>query len=405
MGVFGIRLVTQIALLFLLARFLGPADFGEYVAIAALAVLLGALSSLGIGFLVLVDTSKDAKSGLQTYRKALPITLVSASFLLPLYLVISHSVIHTAAETQVLVMLALSELVIMPLVMVQAKRLQGLDQTAKGQLLLTSPLVARLLLLAPVAYLFPNEGLAVFVCIHIATSIMALGIGIALCGGVLIDGNRLMPPDFTTARTSLPYAFMRLASLGPGEIDKTLAPRLLGSNEAGAYSLAARGMAVAVLPVIALMLVIQPRILSRSTPSVINIRTLLGVLLTTTIAYGIVIGVLLSTIAPSVFLLVLGQQFASSAEILQLLALVAPLLALRVALGGLLVAFEMPRSRTLTEAIGTVVLLVSAILAAPALAAAGFVLAIAISELFMVLAFSGTLILRKQLESGSPREA
>lgn len=37
LAVFGLRLVVQVSMLFLLARYLGPAAYGEFAAVAALA--------------------------------------------------------------------------------------------------------------------------------------------------------------------------------------------------------------------------------------------------------------------------------------------------------------------------------------------------------------------------------
>lgn len=395
-GLFGIRLVTQIILLFLLARYLGPSAFGEYAAIAAFAVLLGAISSLGIGFLVLIDTAHSPKTGLQTYKKALPITLLSACLLLPLYLIISHSVIKTSAATYILMMIGLSELIAIPLITVQAQRCQGLGCVGQGQLLLIAPLVSRLLLLTILTGLVPDGGLLYFAGIHLTTSLLSLGVGIVLVGTFQLNLINATAIDLPTVRKSVPYAFMRLASLGPGEIDKTIAPRLIGSTEAGAYAMATRGLAVATLPIIALMLVVQPRILSTAPPHQDKIRILTITVLTGSLLYGVAIGMLFYNIAPSIFFFLLGDAFSVTLDILRLLALVAPLLTFRVALGGLLVAYEMPKTRTIVEATGTVTLLVIAMLVVPAMSVVGFVLAIGVSEAIMVLAFSGTLLLQQE---------
>ena len=405
MGVFGIRLVTQVALLFLLARYLGAADFGDYAAIAALAILLGAVSTLGVGFLVLIDTSKDAEHGLESYKKVLPLTLISACLLLPLYLLLSLFVIKTSTGSTVLVFIGLSELIAMPLLMVQAKRLQGLGRAAHGQLLLTVPLVARLLLLGIFANLLPDGGLLVFSFIHVTTSFLALGLGNILAGNGLLGGVVWASPDFRRVQKGLPYALMRLASLGPGEVDKTIAPRLLGSTEAGSYAMATRGVAVATLPIIALMHAVQPRILALSTKKHPAAGKLIAIVLVGTLAYGITISGLFYTVAPPVFLYLLGPEFAAAADILTLLALIAPLIALRVATGGLLIAFEMPWQRTIIEATGTMILLTIAVLSAPALSVVGFVLAIGVSETIMVLGFSATMVLHQTKMAKHARES
>lgn len=393
MGVFGIRLVTQVALLFLLASFLGPAEFGEYAAIAALAILFGTLSSVGIGFLVLSDTAKDDHKSRESYQKALPVILLSSGALMPLYLLIAALVIRSSAGVPVLLMIAASELLVMPLVMVQAQRLQGQGRVAQGQILLALPLIARLALLAIMAATFPDSGLPAFAAIHLITALLALAIGSMVAGALAARKTGLTLPDTASLRRGLPYALMRMASSGPGEADKIIAPRLLGASDAGSYALASRGLAVATLPVIAFLLAAQPRIMSLSKHDPERIWSLVAILLAGSLAYGLTIGLLFYTVAPLVFFLIVGSEFSGIADILRLLAFVAPLLTLRVGLGGFLVAFELPRARTVIEALGTVVLITIALAAAPALSADGFVLAIAVSEGLMVAAFSVTVLL------------
>ena len=59
LAIYTLRLVTQVALLFLVARYLGPSQLGESAGNAALAVGLGTLSSFGLGFLVLGESAKS----------------------------------------------------------------------------------------------------------------------------------------------------------------------------------------------------------------------------------------------------------------------------------------------------------------------------------------------------------
>ena len=72
-AVLGVRLFVQAGTLLIVARMLGPEQFGVFVGVAALAVMLGTLSTFGSHLMLLGEMAKAAVpswAGKCTSRKA-----------------------------------------------------------------------------------------------------------------------------------------------------------------------------------------------------------------------------------------------------------------------------------------------------------------------------------------------
>ncbi len=82
--VLGLRLVVQAGTLLIVARLLGPADFGAFAGITALAVVLGTLSTFGMQLVLMEEVSRDPAQRDQVLANALPVTLTLGTLLLVL---------------------------------------------------------------------------------------------------------------------------------------------------------------------------------------------------------------------------------------------------------------------------------------------------------------------------------
>ena len=86
--VLGLRLLIQAGTLLLVARMLGPNEFGIFAGVAALAVLIGTFSTFGTHLVLLGEMSKDPHQREHILSYAVPTTLIGGSLLFVLYLCI-----------------------------------------------------------------------------------------------------------------------------------------------------------------------------------------------------------------------------------------------------------------------------------------------------------------------------
>ena len=80
--VLGLRLIVQAGTLLLVARMLGPEQFGAFAGVAALAMLLGVLASFGTTWILLSELTNSLKQRSPVLAYALPTTLICGIFLL-----------------------------------------------------------------------------------------------------------------------------------------------------------------------------------------------------------------------------------------------------------------------------------------------------------------------------------
>jgi len=176
---------------------------------------------------------------------------------------------------------------------------------------------------------------------------------------------------------------MRFTSLGPGELDKVLALRLLGPLDTGLFGFAARGVAVTALPVTAMVLAAQPRIFkdlayepARAWRLIWTVCVLAGI-------YGLLTLFIFRTLLPQPIEQLLGSEYGGIASVLVQLSLIVPLISVRLALAGMTIALSLPGVRTLAEWIGIAALALGALVWVPELGVPGLVRAIIVSEVLM----------------------
>lgn len=381
LAVHGARLLVQVALLLLLALWLGPERYGEYAAAAALAFGLGMLSSFGLGFLVLTESARSPEAGADLLARAIPATLLSAALLLPVYLWSAVALLGSRAGLPALVLIGAAELLLAPLLGVLAQRVHGLGRVARSQLLALLPMLARLAGMAG-CYLLAAPSLELGALVHGLGAAVALLLGLALAAPTW----PLRRPTLPLLRSGSRYALMHLTASIPTEVDKALALRLLESAETGVYALASRGLAVVTLPVIAMLQAALPRLVGgleareAAAPALVRTVLLLAVL------YGALAALALHALAAPLLEWAMGGRYPHVGSLLQGLALVAPFMSTRVATGMVLFAAGRPLLRSAVEGAAVLGLLALAPVLAARHGVEGLLWAVVACEAAMALA-------------------
>lgn len=400
-AVLGLRLLVQAGTLLILARLLGPAQFGAFAGVAALAVMLGTLSTFGTHIVLLAEVSRDPQRRAGVLPFALSTTLICGSLLFALYLLLATTLLGTAGiGTSVLVALGLAELILQPLLNLPGAEHQGHGRIATSQLLLTLPLALRLLAAGTVWLLHPVDPLRDYAFGYLGASALALAVATLSLPQAWPALHDLRLPRLAELRHAAGYAVLNLTATGPAELDKTLALKLLPLAAAGMYAAGARVIGALTLPVIAMMLSALPRLFREGQTDSARSTRLLRWVFAAALGYSLLLAAALWIAAP-LFDLLFGPRYHGLGDTIRWLTLAVPGMALRITAGSALMALGKPWMRVGFELGGLLVLTAAALVLAPRLALSGLPLALACSEWSMALL--GWLLVRASRRSRDSR--
>jgi len=388
--VFGLRFLLQAATLLLVARLLGPENYGVFAGAAALAIFLGALSAFGMPLIFMRIVARLPSQRDEVLAYAFPTILLLGSVTLCFYLMVSFSVFGFGGfGIGILLPIGLAEIVLQPLLVLCAADRHGLGRVASAQLLQVAPLALRLLSALLVMAAMPRAPVVAYAIGYLAASVLALW-----------GGTRGMPfpypcrwrlPRRYELREALGFAVADLSRNGPTELDKTLAARLLPAPAAGLYAAGTRIMAAVVLPVMALAVSALPRLFREGDDGNAASNRLVLWMSCIAFLYGIVLSGVLWYLAPWMDFF-LGNAYQGVGEVVRTLCWVVPGLSLRLVFGNVLVARGQPWMRVGFESAGLLVLAVMAIWLANRNGAIGMPMALVCSEWAMAMMGGGLVI-------------
>lgn len=398
--VLGLRLFVQAVTLFFLARLLGPANYGAFAGVAALAMMMGTLSTFGTHQVLLAEISRNPEQPASILPVAVIVTLLCGSILFGIYLITCLTTLTDSHITiEVLFPLGLTELLLQPLLSLPSCTHLGRGKIARSQLLTTLPLVLRSIVVIVLWWSQPTNILQGYVIGCMLASVTSLIIATLTLNDAWPALELWRMPRRHELREAAGYAAPNLTGLAPNELDKTLAVRLLPLTSAGIYSVATRVISALTLPVIALLTSAMPRLFRDGRSDVLATKRLTRAIFIASISYSTLLACLLWWVAP-IFSWLFGQRYIGLDTIIRWLCLALPGMAFRIAAGSILVTLGRPWMRAALEVIGLTALIITSMLLAPQIGITGMTLALALSEWLM--AVIGTYWIYRSLNRGCP---
>lgn len=383
--VLGMRLLIQTATLLLVARLLGASNYGLFAGITALAVLIGTFSTFGTHLVLLGEVSKSPTRCAQILSYAIPTTLIFSSILFLLYIGICSLLFYSLSPSLIVIIcIGLTEIILLPLFLLSTIEELALGKTAQSQLWVIFPLALRTVAAALVLFIDSAEPLILFSWLYLGSAVIAL-----YCRKLFKPDAWLNPKGWRLAnkqelKNSAGYAALAVTAAGPTELDKMLAVKLLPLGMSGIYVAAARVMGAVALPIMALLLVVLPR-LFRTHDTLANSSSKLNTwIVITVLIYSAAISSVLWWFAPWIEL-VFGSHYHGMTNLLRWLCYVIPLLLLRISLANILMSMDKPWLRALIETLGMVILVLSAVILSSYFSVLGIIFALAVSEATMVI--------------------
>lgn len=371
------RMLVQAGALLLLAHMLGPARFGAFAAVVAIAALHGVIATFGTHLTLLRDLSQDPGKRTQALPAVLGTTRACSTVLLVMYLAVCFVALEIDTVPAVaIIAIGISEIVLQPFLLIASSERHAKGQIASSQIIVALPQTLRLAAIAALMWMAPADLLTTYAIAHL----VAIGLVLA---GVLMTSRQRWPapsgwqmPPLRLWRENLGYAVMCVTGTAPGELDKALAAQLLPLGTAGIYSAASRVVGAIVVPVTAAVLSALPRLFRTNSHSGMQLQHwLLGA----TLVYGLIAGAFVWFAAPAIHWL-FGAAYDGINDVARILALAVPGMCLRFASMNILTTLERPWTRITIELLGLALLAIAAYAWTPAHGQWGFLAAVVTSE-------------------------
>jgi O-antigen/teichoic acid export membrane protein len=381
-GVLALRVATQALTLVLVTRLLGPTTYGDYMAAASLAVVLGLIPNLGSGYVLMARAARDGKAAIENWRYGWPLSVSIGGALALVFPFLARTVTHGSLSLVDLGLIGASELLATPLTLLLSFVLQARHRVPQGQLLLWIPMALRAAAAAICFVFFSRTPVHLFVVLQSTAALAGLVLALMMTNRVARLPWKPRRPSREEWRSGAAYAAMHVVAANPTELDKIISPVLLGAHTAGIYSATSRIMNAVVMPVVGMLSASQPRLFRHGATPTHEGRRLVGLLGRISFGWGLLSAAALALGAPLLPYL-LGEAFAETATTLPWVAMAAPFMALRMAAGTVLVAAGHPLRRLRFELTGILLLAVLLGLGARFFDVRGMAIGLTLGEAFM----------------------
>lgn len=399
-GVLALRVATQAATLLLLVRLFPPDVFGQLVAAATLAVVMGILPSFGAGLVLMSRIPGDPEAAADVWRYAWPLIAGLGALLLLAYLPLSKLVGGAGAlPVSVVLWFGVAELLFAPFSAMSSFALQGHERVPLSQLVQWLPLALRIAAVIPCFLLPEAQRLQAFAMLQCLAALLGALAGYLVTRRLVRLDWRPRRPTRVELREGASYAGMHLVASNTSEIDKMLAVRAVGAHDAGLYSATSRVVIALVMPVLAMLLATQPRLFRHAHAPTAEGARLVRAIALISLGWGAASGLVLAACSPLLPAL-FGDAYAGTAALMRWMAWAAPFVSLRFAAGSVLMALGRPLYRLLFEVAGVLVLAGAMFAFAARWGLHGAVAAVVLAEAAM--ATGGWWLVRKRMRIARP---
>jgi O-antigen/teichoic acid export membrane protein len=320
----GFKLLIQALYFIVIARSLGAQKYGAFVGVVGLVGILLPFATMGSGFLLIKNVSRDKRQFRRNFGSALVTTIVSAAFSFAVVVGISHFLFPAAIPMKLIMMVAASDLFCLGIATICAQAFQAFERmkwTASINVLLSALRLAAAVILASVKSNPTALEWGGFYLVSTAmVSILALILVLAKLGTPVLSFARRA----AEIREGFYFSVAQSAQTIYNDIDKTMLARLSTLEATGIYGAAYRLIDVSFAPVGSVLVAAYPNFFRVGVDGIPATLRYARPLIVRALGYATLIAAALLAGA-GVVPLILGSEYRQTSEALRWLA-VLPLL-------------------------------------------------------------------------------
>lgn len=363
-----VRIATLALWMLITARLLGPEGYGIYTGLASLATTIGALTGLGLGFIMYQGTIHNPARFGEYWINALVSALASGGFLSVIFIFSAKSLM-TGTNHTLLLAIGISEILLFPLVTTAAFAFSAHERLGWASMLPAMTAVFRLGGNSVFYWLAPSYDVEHYIWYHTAATCLSAVVSITLVKILLAPRQAQLTINHRDFIEGLGFACSWAGSSALTSLDKTFALRFGNAEIAGLYSIAYRFVTILAQPIDALVAAALPRLFAQGANPAKHTQLLVP-LVGSILSYGVIAGLLIWMISPFIPLF-LGDSFTPAVKIIHLLAVVIPLYGLRITISHILIGRRQKKTKSIIELLAIILLIGLMILFVPTQGAIG----------------------------------
>jgi O-antigen/teichoic acid export membrane protein len=331
----GFKLLIQALYFTVIARSLGAQNYGAFVGVVGLVGILLPFATMGSGFVLIKNVSRDERQFRQNFGSALLTTILLAAFSFVVVVGSSHFLFPATIPMKLIMMVAASDLFCSNIAVICAQAFQALERmkwTASINVLLSALRLAAAVILATVRSNPTALEWGEFYLVSTAiVALLALILVLAKLGAPAFDLAR----PVAEIREGFYFSVAQSAGTIYNDIDKAMLARLSTLEATGIYGAAYRLIDVSFTPVASVLAAAYPNFFRVGAEGIPATLRYARPLMVRALGYATLVAVAVLAGA-GVVPLILGSEYRLTSEALRWLAVLPLLKAVHSFLGDAL---------------------------------------------------------------------
>lgn len=315
----GLNIGVQGLYFVLLARALGPQEYGAYVTILALSRIFAPFSGWGYGNILVKNASRDPAKFRESWGTGLSVAVLGGGVFVVVVLIICKVLLHLGIAVAAILLISFADLVFAQTQTLSQQAYQSFGRLTRFVQIQNGASVLRLLGAGLMLVLVHAPTALVWSWLYFLTGMVPAILGVVLVNrelGHYVLGLRLTRPEVTEG---FYFSFALASYTIDNDIDKTLLASLGSLGAAGLYTAAYRFVDVAFIPINGLLISSYPDFFKQGAAGIRGSRNWALKLLPWAAAYGSLAAIALFAMA-GLIPFVLGIEYARTPEMLRWLS-------------------------------------------------------------------------------------
>jgi O-antigen/teichoic acid export membrane protein len=316
----GVRLLIQAVYFVVIARTLGPREYGAFVGAAALIAFVAPFATLGFGNLLVRNGSLDRHTLRESLGNALAVSGCAGLVLIVAVTLVGELIFGHTVPLRLIATIAISDLFLATPLMLATQAFQAIDRLDRTAQLHALSSGARLLCAIGMAALNHSADATYWGYLYAGATAVTSAIAVVWLVAVMGAPRFGWVSIRRDVREGLYFSLSLSAQNTYNDIDKTMLTRMSSLNAVGIYAAAYRLVDVAFVPVRSLMAAAYPNYFREGANGLHAAFLYARRLLPVALMYAVAIAVAAFMFAP-VIPRILGSDYSLTVEALRWLAL------------------------------------------------------------------------------------